>query len=107
MKKLGKVTTITNNNNLLVNTSKSFRIGLRVINQEIKTIGKIVDVIGPIKSPYIVVNTRNAQAKAQKGDTLYILDKPPTQRSGGKPRSQPPKKYHKTSKKSSSWKKRK
>ena len=96
MKKIGQVSIVARNGNLLIKTNKSFRIGSKIVNQEIKPVGKIVDIIGPTKTPYIVINTKGSEISAKKGDMLYLLDKPTTAptRKGKRP---PPKKYHKTS----------
>ncbi len=98
MKKLGKVSIIARNGNLLIKSSKPQRIGTPVVDQQIKRLGKIVDVIGPIRAPYIVVNTKGAGKQLKVGDILYLMDKQP-QRSTSSNRSKrpPPKKYYKTS----------
>ncbi|MHA1531923.1 MAG: H/ACA ribonucleoprotein complex subunit GAR1 [Candidatus Heimdallarchaeota archaeon] len=92
MKKLGKVTMANKKGTFLVRSTKPHRIGIQVVNQEIKRLGKVVDVIGPAAAPYIVINTRGAQAQTKKGDIVYLLDKPPQkpkhpqQNRSGKPR---------------------
>lgn len=95
MKKIGQVSIIARNGNLLIKTNKSFRIGSKIVNQEIKPVGKIVDIIGPTKTPYIIINTKGFEVTTKKGDMLYLLDKPPAQ--SRKTKRPPPKKYHKTS----------
>ena len=97
MKKLGKVSVVAKNGNVLVRVTQTFRVGLKVINQQLDHIGKIVDIIGPVTSPYIVINTRGSTTKVRKNEILYLLDK--QQKSSSKK----PSKY---SKKSSSYKKR-
>jgi rRNA processing protein Gar1 len=77
MKKIGKVTTTNKKGNFLVKSTKAHRIGLQVVNQEIKKVGKVVDVIGPAKAPYIVINARDAKAQVKKGEVVYLMDKPP------------------------------
>ncbi len=97
MKKLGKVSVVAKNGNVLVRVTQTFRVGTKVINQQLAHIGKIVDIIGPVTSPYIVINTRGSTTKAKKNEILYLLDK--QQKSS----SQRSSKY---SKKPSSYKKR-
>ena len=86
------MTTANKKGTILVRSTKPHRIGIQVVNHEIKRLGKVVDVIGPAAAPYIVVNTRDAQAQAKKGDVVYLLDKPPQkprrpqQNRSGKPR---------------------
>lgn len=64
---------ITNKGDLLVRTSKPIRLNSRIVNQELQTVGKAVDIIGPVSAPYIVVNTRQAEATAKKDETLYLF----------------------------------
>ena len=98
MKKLGKVSIIARNGNLLIQSSKPQRIGTPVVDQQIKRIGKIVDVIGPARAPFIVVNAKGYFKQLKVGDILYLMDKQPQRSTSGKrSKRPPPKKYHKTS----------
>jgi len=81
MKKLGKVTVVTKKGELLVKTQGTHRLNSKVVNQQIKIVGKIVDIIGPVTAPFIVINTRNAQAKAKVGELLYLFDRKPIKKS--------------------------
>ncbi len=85
MRKLGKVFVVTKKGDLLVKTTSTYRFNTIVVNQQIQTIGKIVDIIGPVATPYIVINTRNSEAKVKKGDQLYLMDSKPSPK---KPSSQ-------------------
>jgi rRNA processing protein Gar1 len=98
MKKLGKVSIIAKNGNILVRTTTTFRVGTKVVNQQLANIGKIVDIIGPVATPYIVINTRGSNATAKKNEILYLFDKQQ------KPSSQKTSNYSK--KPSGSYKKR-
>jgi rRNA processing protein Gar1 len=77
MKKLGKIHVINKKGDLLIKVTKTYRMNTAVVNQQLKKLGKIVDIIGPAKNPYLVINTREAEAKASKGETVYLLDRPP------------------------------
>jgi len=89
LKKLGKVAVITKKGDLLVRASKPVRLNSSIVNQELRTIGRAVDIIGPVSAPYIVVNTRDAQAKAKLDETLYLYQHPSrsASRSKKKPKS--------------------
>ena len=99
MKKLGKVSIIARNGNLLVQSNKSERIGTPVVNQQIKRIGKIVDIIGPTKAPYIVVNIKGYTDSIKEGDVLYLMDKQPQKSKPKKYSRNRPQKYPHTSSK--------
>ncbi|HUT80167.1 MAG TPA: Gar1/Naf1 family protein [Candidatus Bathyarchaeia archaeon] len=78
MKKLGKVFVVTKKGELLVKATDSYRFNTKVVNQQIQMIGKIVDIIGPVATPYVVINTRNSEAQAKKGDQLYLMEGKPS-----------------------------
>ncbi|NHK31912.1 MAG: hypothetical protein FK730_11210 [Asgard group archaeon] len=75
LKKLGKIQVINKKGDLLVKVTKTYRMNTAVVNQQLKKLGKIVDIIGPAKTPYLVINTREAEAKAKKGEIVYLLDR--------------------------------
>lgn len=78
MKKLGKIHVVSKKGNLLVKVTKPYRMNTTIVNQQLKKLGKIVDIIGPANNPYLVINTREAEAKATKGETVYLFDKEPS-----------------------------
>ncbi len=79
--KLGTVYTITRGGLITVrldNIRKPPRLGLKVYsNQPGKPIGRLIDIIGPVESPFAVVKLE-AGASISIGDPLYI--EPPTRR---------------------------
>jgi len=76
LKKLGKIHIISKKGNLLVKVTKQYRMNTEIVNQQLKKLGKIVDIIGPTKNPYLVISTREAEAEATIGETVYLLDSP-------------------------------
>lgn len=79
--KLGTVYTITRGGLITVrlgNIRNPPRLGLKVYsNQPGKPIGRLIDIIGPVESPFAVVKLE-AGASISIGDPLYI--EPPTRR---------------------------
>ncbi len=79
--KLGTVYTITRGGLITVrlgNIRNPPRLGLKVYsNQPGKHIGRLIDIIGPVESPFAVVKLE-AGASVAIGDPLYI--EPPTRR---------------------------
>ncbi|MFW9923204.1 MAG: H/ACA ribonucleoprotein complex subunit GAR1 [Candidatus Thorarchaeota archaeon] len=97
MKKIGKVDIIVKHN-LLVRSPTIYRLGSSVVNQEIKKVGRIVDIIGPANSPYIVINTKGSEIQTTLGDVVYLFEQQSKQTpSRSKKGRTPPKKYHNTS----------
>ncbi len=48
------------------------RIGTRVLGPDGKIVGKIVDIIGPVRAPYAVVKPVRRDLKLGKGTTLFM-----------------------------------
>ena len=75
LKKLGSISHITSTNKLIVPSQNPPRIGLLVVNKNNKAIGKINDIIGSTKSPYISIKTNKKFKKANVGESVYLAPK--------------------------------
>ena len=73
MQKLGRVINLTPSQNLVVKTEKAPKIGSPVVDESLKTIGKVFDVIGPVTSPYAVVRPAVKEPEKLAGKQLYLL----------------------------------
>ena len=73
MQKLGRVINLTPSQNLVVKTEKAPKIGSAVVDESLKTIGKVFDVIGPVTSPYAVVRPAVKEPEKLAGKQLYLL----------------------------------
>lgn len=79
MKKLGKISHISNRGKIIVRSDNTPGFGLPVFNENKKRIGTVQDVFGPTKKPYITVkayakNTENLENRV--GETLFVSSKP-------------------------------
>jgi RNA-binding protein len=79
MKKLGKISHISNKGKIIVRSVNTPGFGLPVFNENKKKIGSVQDVFGPTKNPYITVkvyakNTENLDKRV--GETLFVSSKP-------------------------------
>jgi RNA-binding protein len=57
----------------VVKTEKAPKIGSVVVDESLKTIGKVFDVIGPVTSPYAVVRPAVKEPEKLAGKQLYLL----------------------------------
>ena len=73
MQKLGRVINLTPSRNLVVKTEKAPKIGSAVVDESLKIIGKVFDVIGPVTSPYAVVRPAVKEPEKLAGKQLYLL----------------------------------
>ena len=73
LQKLGKVRALTPSKNIIVKTERVPKIGSEVVDENLKVVGKIFDIIGPVSAPYAVVKpTVNEPAKLLN-KSLYLL----------------------------------
>lgn len=72
LKEIGTISHITSTNKLIVPTNKTPRIGSLLVNSKNKPIGKINDIFGSTKKPYISIKTGNKFKKANPGETVYL-----------------------------------
>jgi RNA-binding protein len=67
------VLNVTPSQNIIVKLDKPPRLGAAVIDENLKVVGKVFDIVGPITSPYAVIrpSVRNAEKLANR--QLYVL----------------------------------
>ena len=73
MQRLGKALNVTPSRNVVVKINKAPPIGSRVIDEKMKVVGKIFDIIGPVSSPYAVVKTTTKDPAKLTNKQLYLL----------------------------------
>ena len=90
MKILGTVSHISNKGNIIARSNSTPALGLTVFTDDKKRIGKVHDVFGPTKEPYITIkpfrsrNSRDSKKQIDNnmhldnrvGAVLYISSKP-------------------------------
>jgi len=57
------------------------KIGETVVNENLKSVGKILDIFGPVSSPYASVKLKIQETRKLTNKMLYIL---PSKRRKGK-----------------------
>jgi RNA-binding protein len=73
LQRLGKVINVTPSQNVVVKIDKTPHIGSAVIDEKLKVIGKVFDIIGPVSSPYAVVKTTIKEPEKLTNKQLYLL----------------------------------
>jgi len=73
LQRLGKVLDVTPSQNIVVKTEKTPKIGSAVVDANLKVVGKIFDVMGPVSSPYAVVKPAIKEPKKLADKQLYLL----------------------------------
>ena len=72
LNELGIISHVTSTNKLIVPSKKTPRIGSLLVNGKNKPIGKVNDIFGSTKKPYISIKTSNKFKKANPGEKVYI-----------------------------------
>ena len=74
LQRLGRVINVTPSQNIIVKAEKAPKIGSVVVDENLKTIGKVFDVIGPVPSPYAVVRPVVKEPEKLTNKQLYLSD---------------------------------
>lgn len=72
LQRLGKVLNVTPTQNLIIKTEKPAKTGISVIDENLKVVGKIFDIIGPVSSPYTVVKATIKNPEKLTNKQLYV-----------------------------------
>lgn len=79
MRRLGSILHVMNNNEIAVlHTEKAIKkiIRKKVVDEQINPIGRVYDIFGPVKNPYVVIKlNKNIDVNKISEKTLYIYSK--------------------------------
>ncbi len=73
LQKLGRVRALTPSKNIIVKTEKAPKIGSEVIDENLKVIGRVFDIIGPVSAPYAVVKPTVSEPVKLVNKPVYLL----------------------------------
>ena len=73
LQRLGRVLSVTPSQNIIVKIDKAPNLGAAVIDEKLKVVGKVFDIIGPISSPYAVIKPSVKDPEKLANRQLYIL----------------------------------
>jgi len=72
LQKLGRMRALTPSRNLIVKTEQPPKIGAEVFDENLKVIGKVFDIIGPVSAPYAVVKLTVSEPAKLVNKSLYL-----------------------------------
>ena len=73
MKRIGRILHVSPSRKAVIKTAKPPRIGEMLYDEDRRPVGKVFDVFGPIKSPYVEVDVKDKEPSDLVGKMLYIL----------------------------------
>ena len=73
LQKMGRVRALTPSKNMIVKTEKTPKIGAEVIDENLKVVGKVFDIIGSVSAPYAVVKPAVREPTKLVNKPVYLL----------------------------------
>ena len=73
MNKLGIVLQVSGSRKLILRTKIKVKIGMQVLNEKLKPIGRIFDIFGPVKNPYVSVKPIIDEFERYVGRSIYVM----------------------------------
>ncbi len=72
LQRLGKVLNVTPSQNMVVKLENAPKLGAAVIDENLKNVGSIFDIIGPVSSPYAVIKPSVKAPEMLVNRQLYV-----------------------------------
>jgi RNA-binding protein len=63
---------LSGNNNLVLRAKRTVKPNQKVFDKQAHAVGKIIDVFGPVKTPFISIKPLATNAKTYVGKLLYL-----------------------------------
>ena len=73
MQRLGKVLNVTPSRSVVVKVDKAPHLGASVVDETLKVVGRVFDIIGPVSSPYAIVKPTVREPEKLANKQLYLL----------------------------------
>ena len=73
MQRLGQVLHTTPSRNIITKIENLPRIGETAVDEHLKPVGKILDIFGPVSSPYASIKPTTHEPEKLVNKTLYVL----------------------------------
>jgi RNA-binding protein len=72
LQRLGKVLNVTPSQSIILKIDKPPKLGSTVLDENLKSVGRIFDIIGPVSSPYAVVKPSIKDPERLVNKQLYF-----------------------------------
>jgi len=67
------VRAVTPSKNIIVKTEQPPKIGQEILDENLRVVGKVFDIIGPVSAPYTVVKPTVAEPAKLLNKPVYLL----------------------------------
>jgi RNA-binding protein len=72
LQRLGRVLHVSPSRNVIAKIEKTPRIGETVFDENLRSVGKVFDIFGPVSSPYVAVRPTILKSEELTKKILYI-----------------------------------
>ena len=72
LQRLGKVLSVTPSQSVVIKIDKPLKLGTAVVDESLKVVGKVFDIIGPVSSPYAVIRPSIKDPEKLTNKQLYV-----------------------------------
>jgi len=86
LERIGKVLHIASDKNFIIKAENHAQIGDRVVDENLKPVGKIFDIFGPVSAPYISVKADTENPQSFINRILYVVPSKSSRKGRGKRR---------------------
>jgi len=76
LQRLGHVLHVSSSKNLILKAEKLPRINDKVVDENLKPVGTVFDVFGPVSSPYVAVKPSVEEPQRFVNRVLYVFPSP-------------------------------
>ncbi len=73
MQRLGLVLHISPSRNIIAKAENTPRIGQTVVDENLKPVGKVFDILGPVSAPYVAIRPSVSDITKLVSKTVYVL----------------------------------
>ncbi|HEX69237.1 H/ACA RNA-protein complex protein Gar1 [Candidatus Bathyarchaeota archaeon] len=73
MQRLGRVLHVTPSMNIIVKSETIPKLGQTVVDENLKVVGKVFDIIGPTSSPYVTIKPSIKEPRKLANKKLYVI----------------------------------
>jgi RNA-binding protein len=73
LQRLGLILHVTPSRNIIAKIEKTPKIGEAVLDENLKPVGKVLDFLGPVSSPYAIIIPTIREPKSLVNRTVYVV----------------------------------
>jgi len=86
LERIGKILHITSDKNIILKAENRAQIGDRVVDENLRPVGKIFDIFGPVSAPYVSVKADTEDLHPFSDRILYVIPSKNARKGRGKRR---------------------